>query len=592
MSKSGRNNRSNNKGANNKTQNQNRSKGFKPTSKPGQPRKDSDDPRVNYDNTREDKFERDIARDSKKSNANDIAELSRNAELMKAAASIPFGSIIGTPVDGYKADAVPGILAFHWSPNYGISDTTVINKAFQQIYSYIVHANSRNYKYEYTDLAMYCIAGMEVFVAIEEMKRAFGLMRGYSEKNAYYVDALVTAAGFDPDDLRKNLPNMWFDINNLIMQTRQIWIPNVLPVLQRSLRYAREVYTDANGFRSQIYIYRRNRFFQLSETADEKGTCLLPALMLRSPGNWSQTYSFTGLPASSDDPDRPVDNVTNQWSVFKSMVQNMINQLVVSQDRGMIYGDILKAYGEEKIYAMSEMAVDYTVFPAYNSEELMQIENIEMSYNYDPMGWFQVPDLGEGNRINPGFFNLTDRITTGAPDLHVLNMHFEGQASPEAVMVATRMKAGSLIKNDVRQQNYATITNTNGVYDAGKVNLTIGNLPLPYTAGTEVIRAIFLFTYEGGSPANLTNLDDLSVIQQTNQPATFWGSNLYRLMAFDWHPFLYNTLANTPSEVGGHYNYYIESYGDFDNYTTLTDDNLKKMHDVALFSLFGIPQLG
>lgn len=65
-----------------------------------QGRKDSKDKRVNYDNERESKF----TADAKKLGCNDISWYANNAELMKAAGSLPFSSVLGNSVFQY---AVP-----------------------------------------------------------------------------------------------------------------------------------------------------------------------------------------------------------------------------------------------------------------------------------------------------------------------------------------------------------------------------------------------------------------------------------------------------------------------------------------------------
>lgn len=182
--------------------NKSRGKGGKPGFKPlrEQPRKDSDDPRINLDNARESKVAKDIERDSKKSNANDISEFNKNPELLKSAASLPFASITGLPLqvtNGVKS--VSGIMVMPYEPGLmGYDTQSAMNKAFQQIYSFVVHANSRNYKYEYTDLAMYTLAGIELFTAISEAIRVYGTAKAYTEENLYYGDAVIAALGFLP----------------------------------------------------------------------------------------------------------------------------------------------------------------------------------------------------------------------------------------------------------------------------------------------------------------------------------------------------------------------------------------------------------
>lgn len=80
-----------------------------------QPRKDSKAKRVNLDNARESRVERDIRRDSQKVTANDIQWYSRNPELLKSSASLPFAKVLGAQVAGDQSIPVPGIMKFAYS---------------------------------------------------------------------------------------------------------------------------------------------------------------------------------------------------------------------------------------------------------------------------------------------------------------------------------------------------------------------------------------------------------------------------------------------------------------------------------------------
>lgn len=67
-----------------------------------QPRKDSSSKRVNFDNTRESRFARDIKRDACKADANDPSWYAQNAELMRAAASYNFATTVDRKCPGQQ----------------------------------------------------------------------------------------------------------------------------------------------------------------------------------------------------------------------------------------------------------------------------------------------------------------------------------------------------------------------------------------------------------------------------------------------------------------------------------------------------------
>lgn len=582
--------------------NNNKGKGFKVVDK--QPRKDSNDRRVNYDNTRESKFEKDIERDSSRPGANDISELNKNPELTKSAGSLPFASIIGQylhSMDLYR-NSVPGVMILPWSPNYGYGQTeSVLNKAYQQIYSFIVHANSRNYKYEYSDLAIYDAAGIEVFAAIAEAIRVYGLAKAYTEENLYYGNGLIAAAGFDPKDIRNKLGQMWFDINNLIMQTRQIWIPNVLPLMNRWIRMNSELYTDAAGKRSQTYMYIRTKYFQLSETGSANGTCLVPACYNQNAdGQGPDNYvEFTRIGGSDEafEYDQALLISSYTWNEFKSMIDLMINQLVASQDRGMIYGDILKAYGADKIYAMPEVDVSYTVFPVYNTEMLMQIENVTICRNFNPCGLFQTPK-DVPNRLFMGFMKtvLANEVTATMNYDQILNLHVAGQPSPETVLVATRHKSGGTLRTNTHRAisfKDGIVDSTTGKYAPGGVTETANNVAnMPVTCGSEVVNGMWVMRLTSGlNDKNGYNFDNVDILRDSSSAITsITYETAMEVQAFDWHPFFYEVTMKDDPVTGDYSSQPYTVHGDFDNYIEISDVSLAKLNDVCFYSLYGIPQ--
>lgn len=595
-------NKPNNKTGNNKSGagkpagKQNRGKGGKPGGKVvrEQPSADSKDPRINLDNARVDKVESEIKRDAEKPNANHITDFNKNAELLRSAASLPFASILGQTLTPSAGNAVPGITTVLWNPSFGSSSVpSAWNKAGQQIYSFVVHANSRNYKYGFTDLFMLIHAGIELFVAIADAIRAYGIIKYYPERNYYLADGLVKAIGYDPADLRRNLSSMWFDINNLIMQTKQIWIPNVLPLLQRWIRMNSTVYTDAPGDASQMYVYVRNRYFKMSETASTQGTCLVPATIpttidqnTGAGSSWTEFYRENGS--------APLR--TYKWEQMRAMIQSMISALVMSQDRGMIYGDILNAYGDAKIYAMPEINVDYVVKPEYNAEVLAQIENITFcNYNYPRFFTQNLDNIGEELQqvwVAADHNDTSLSATAMMPREQILNFHVAEQPSTDLITVGTRLKVGAGMFQNTLLAPKAQFSTSTGAWTS--VETEKGTAWLPTTCGTEIPCAMYIT--QAVSPNN--NISPW-YIQRINPifsgSSQISGYGWLRLMAFDWHPFIYDirSMDNIGSgeEVGDYASIFAEAYGDFSNYIAIDDVNLAKLNDVCLYSVLGIPQM-
>lgn len=550
----------------------------------GQPRKDSNSKRVNFDNARESKVAKRIMDDAKSGKFNDINDFLRNPMLIKAAASYPVFPIVGTPIG--DAQPAPGILVFRWSPSFGAYtrggtrtfglgtpqlELTVppvaLNQAADSTYSFIVHANSRNYSYNSSDLMMLILAGSQVFSIISAMIRAYGLAKRYVETSRYMPNTLLYALGFDPDNLRNNLGQAWFDLNNLITQTRQIWVPSVFPIVSRWMDLNQHVYKDAPGEYAQTYAYVQMEYFKYDETVSKTGGCLVPANYV----NGSTTTTFNpGYPGT-----------VYPWSTWVSVAQSMIDALVNSEDRGIIYGDLLNAYTAERIIALPEINSDYMVDREYSPEISMQIENtILTGANYRLKGLFQFD-----NKLFPQYRPATGSgdLTAYVPRSGLLNFHMESDPTPEMILLATRFHTLGLLAAQMPEVG-ASLGDPD-VYTAW----------VPDTVGSEQVTSMVMYYapyFKGSTPANV-------VFNNNNyaENTTGW----LRLMAFDWHPFAYQmgtsvTVPSVPTSTetkkGAVYGRKtLEFYGDFDRYGTSDDVLLRKINDAAEFSLFGVPQI-
>lgn len=546
-----------------------------------QPRKDSSSKRVNYDNAREDKVAKQIREDANKRGNNDISLWNKSPELLKSAGSLPFASILGEKL--FNAVSVPGVLSLTYVPGFGPgTDLKAINQASDQNYSYVVHANSRNYNYTAPDSTILSMGGMEFFAIMASIIRAYGTVKTYAEPNYYYPDALLEAQGFIPQDLRTNLSNMWFDINNLIDRSRQIWIPNVYPIMKRKFDLNSNIWMDAQGPRAQSYVFTQSKYFMYSDTAFTTGSALIPVVGNYRNGNGSSGAATTSLFQPGV--------YQYYWVEWYNTANEMLNRLINSEDRGIIYGDLLNAYGADKLYTLAPIPADYRISPVYNMEMMMEIENaVVMHSKYTPTCIYQSEE-----DIYAGYQPYTSLVpsalnNSGAPSSTVLNMHVAGQPTPEDVMIATRLQASSttllgsvFTHDDVSYEGENGITPTQNDY-----TMIIDNV------GTEYITNMYVWYY-GGNAADPYGAGPflISNIYGTSGPTAL---AMGHLMAFDWHPFVYRMSFIPPStkpantQIGTTYWTADDAYGDFDNYITLSAPELRKLHNTALYSAWGVP---
>jgi hypothetical protein len=523
------------------SRNSNRSKGT-------QRRSNGKGKRVNFDNERESKYEKDEAEFTKKGNkktcaTNDVSWYAHSPEMLKAASSLPFSNTTGLRLPFSSGNAVPGVMGIYYVPTIGprIGFWDPINQAANSLYSYVVHANSRNQSYDATDLMISVLAGAQLFSFIAHGIRAYGIMRLYDQRNKYLPQGLIRAMGFDFADLRDNLSKMWFDLNELIARSDQIWIPNTIPVIERWFWMNGNIYMDGDSVKSQYYMYVPEQVYKYDETTYSTGSALVDT-------GWD-----------------PIAN-TYTWAQYMTIVNSMFDALLDSQDRGIMFGDILKAFGPEKIYRLSEIPSDYVVVPQYDTEVLTQIENSTSL----TVRQGDVTINGTLNRIELTANNTSSEPTLNAgnflPPEVVLNFHTKDIPSPEQIMVATRLTAvGSVCAGGT----------------AGQSNWNV----FPTTCGTEYVYVNRMFYFNSSNTLSTLNYGS------TRNPAAATHLDIMSQWAtFDWAPWMYrydtapaaSAILTTPAK---------QAVGDYDNYTTIDYTTITKMHTAAVYSEFGVPTL-
>lgn len=555
--------------------------------------KDNDEKRVNADNERESKFvkqfEKDGMRGSASNHPNDITWYARNPELLKASASYPFGAVLGQLLWSRGPQYVQGIMKIAFTPCYGDMLSArarngipvgeekfypeAINQAGKSNYSFLVHANSRNYNYEYQDLSIVEMAGANVFMAIAHCERAFGYAKTYSEKSIYKPEAYLTAMGFDPDDFRNKLGQIWFDINNLIAQTTQIWIPANKPVLKRWFWLCQNIFADANSNLSQSYIFVPQLFHQYNEVSSSTGGCLEPATYPVGDGTYKTLET----------------NVPHEWEDWRDTIQHMIDRLVNSEDRGIMFGDILNAYGAQNIFAMPSIPADLQFEFTFNPEVLSQIENLTVTSSYC-LGLAQNTDglyPIMGYPVYDAKY-ITQRVAPSSP---ILNFHQKETPTPDQIVIATRLMAGGSILVENSWGTKSVVSNESA-QSYSKASGTSFVAPISY--GSEIVYDIQFVVKSASAPSGWL-VKSYPWADGTND-SPWLAFDTQRMIAgdyvaFDWAPFIYymndqyvaGMAAGTELGTPGY------AYGDFDNYTTLDYFELSKLHQMALMSEFGLP---
>lgn len=485
--------------------------------------------------------------------SNDVRWYAKNPELLRSAASLPMSTVTGTALPFKYGESVPGVLTIDWIPSFqGDAASDAVNQAANSLYSYVVHANSRNQSYDPADLMMLVYAGAQAFSFFAHGVRAYGIARMFDQRNKYLPHGLLAAMGFDYVQLRDNLSKMWFDLNELVARLGQIWIPNDLPIVERWFWLNSHVYMDETTVKGQYYVFVPRQVYKYNETLSAQGGGLTPVT------GWDPTKQ-------------------NSWSVYMAVMNEMIDALLNSQDRGIIFGDILKAYGADRIYSVNSIDVDYMATPVHDMEVLMQIEN-SVSTTILAGNFMQIDGrmYHMGKDYNPGQGTGATPVKASSGNFGtsqaVLNFPFKEEPTPEQIMVATRLMT----------------LGTNSILAPGTGQTRVESY-MPGICGTEYVYAYRLFSFGASGK--------LSWTQISSKNSSYSDSILRGLHAFDHCPSLYyvdpGDLPDSnvwPRPVGKTTSPNpTASFTSYNNYTVINASTLAKMHSTAIYSELGVP---
>lgn len=484
---------------------------------------------------------------------NDVEWYSKNEYMLRDAASFSYNSPIGTRIpyqQMFKAgvgtesqpvslnldpiyDAVPGLMSLLFVPTigYSVDSSSPANLAAQNIYSYVRYMNSGAKNYDQADLMLYFLAMDSIYMTWNWAKRIYGYARIYSTKNKYLPKIFAAADSVDLDDIVSNLADFRLQLNSFAAQISSFCVPAVMPLFIRHSWMVSNIYKDSDVDKAQLYMFNPRNYYVFSETASETGGSL----------NWNAFPTH--------------DATTTVWKMKDIMaaLKRQIDQVAYSEDIGVMSGDVLKAYGSEKLFKISPIDPDYEIVPVYNEEVLNQIHNSTVIGLPEMNSLNITQDPDEGFLIyNPNF--QADIL----PVKKMVNMPWN-DVTPANTMVGTRLTA--LFREDlVDNKAYAVI-------------------------GTEYLIDRRIWFYNEDGSWGFDYVHDNIVYKDGGDTQALRVIGL--LTQFDWHPLVYVFKQGTGK------NYALWTVlGDISNYTLIDTYSMEQTHTTAILSEFNVPQIG
>nr|UVJ88904.1 putative capsid protein [Picobirnavirus sp.] len=489
---------------------------------------------------------------------NDPEWYCRNGQAIKDVASLSFNTALGA--DTYLRSpgtssafrlSVPGVMAIKTVPTIGVGSDmySPANIAARDVYSDVRKANSGSKNYDPADLMIYLLAMDSIYGFWAWMVRLYGTLRLFSKVNRYVGDVYVMAQGGDPGDLRKNLANFRAYINNFAQQVMALSVPTTMTYTVRHMWMYSNMYKDEDTQKAGVYMYVPSGFYMYNPTISAGAGGLQVA-------NLTCTFDATY-------PTRIAGTLYNSYSNIMAYGDALLQNVLGDEDIAIMSGDILKAYGPEGVWKLDYINEDYGVLPVFSEEVLAQIHNTEFAgrafgvsdgsggvssaaYNV-AFAVFQDPNVQSGKlfcepHVAWGYHLTYDKILD----------FWKPNPSPEDVIVASR--------NTLYAEK-----------DSGTTAESIRFVKLTAT-GSEVCLVPEVFKMSNGVVT-----ETIYWVTDNDGPT---ADKIFDYCRFNEAP---TRLIVDNNGVGFTY------LGELDTYTSLSGENVDKMHTTALLSMFGVP---
>nr|AVX53740.1 putative capsid [Marmot picobirnavirus] len=455
--------------------------------------------------------------------------------------------------------SVPGLMTINLGILPGVSKDgqSPVNLGMQNAYTFVRYKNSGHANYDAPDLGMYYLTMDSIYTCWNWEKRIYGEASTYSATNRYKARAYAAAEGVDYDDLCANLCDFRAYLNMAAERISAFCVPASFTYMVRHSWLFTNIFKDADTTKAQEYMYVPDYFYKYEEVASEKGGMLSPVNVLHD-YKWSP------------------DNSTNLLKVkdLIELLNSLIDAAMMSEDIGIMSGDVLKAYERGGLFTLSPIDPDYKVEAAYDRQVLSQIENAEVWYQDTNLASFAVTQDPDTNWIlcQPQFTIGTTSINKGS----YLNFHWENP-TPEDVIEATRLKFAT---NFTVSRSYATLESC-GSEVALKCTVYFYAQSDQLNSKAADFATQHLYCQILPSQLILQNHDipNKRYLQEMMQQLWLWN-------AFDWAPAF--QVAATDAETNLD-TYYWPDMWDWDVYTSLDQGDIEAMHLLALQSEFNVP---
>lgn len=448
--------------------------------------------------------------------------------------------------------AFPGLMAITLMPTVGISgdSQSPLNLAATNVYSYVRYKNSGAKNYNAPDLMLMLCAMDSIYACWNWMKRLYGVASTYSATNVYKPTAYFRAQAADMGDIVANLASFRAYLNIAADRISAFCVPATMTYMVRHSWLFSNIYKDSNTAKAQEYMYVPAAFYKYNETSSSSG------------GFLEMVNVLTGVDSNTQ--------VLWNYNSLRNLLDSLIDAINMSEDIGIMSGDILKAYGEGNLFTLSHIEADYKVDAVYSEEVLTQIENASLSLiSADDLQNFSITQDPNANiLISQPFFAGTLGTSIGT----MINFH-KDNPTPEDTMVATRLSFTAYTDTAAGQIKYQSFGSELAI-DCNIIMMAQSPL---VTDEWDPTKPLLLHTFRyAGLLLDLTQPYTMETIMEA-----IYGTIAF--VSFDWAPHI--AMAVTDGTI----NRSFFPLADWDVYTMIENSQMDALNTLALLTEFNVP---
>lgn len=243
-----------------------------------------------------------------------------------------------------------------------------INLMAAKIYTMLSTYSGRSSQYTPDDVGIMLLSVAAMAEMSEYIRRAFGVMLTYNDRNRYVPLGLLKAMGFNAQDLLQNIANYRMRFNIAINRINQIPLLDNIGFIKKSRDLYQKIYLDAPSSMAQLYLYVPNSTWVLDETAYADGSRLIT----------TEVYKTDDLTSPFVvGKDKAVQRTMGE---YLDILERQIDALLSSSTLNIIYADLINLASKTSvpIWKFDYLAENYVVIPEYNRNFLLQFHNLDI----------------------------------------------------------------------------------------------------------------------------------------------------------------------------------------------------------------------